>query len=80
VTAVTEAHYDEQFDINSKGAYFTHTEGAALSERWRFNHPEHQRSQPPGTPDGFRVRRNQGSHAFAHAFICQRAGRAQTFE
>ena len=23
VTAVTEAHYDEQFDINSKGAYFT---------------------------------------------------------
>jgi NAD(P)-dependent dehydrogenase (short-subunit alcohol dehydrogenase family) len=23
VTAVTEEHYDEQFDINSKGAYFT---------------------------------------------------------
>ncbi len=23
VAAVTEAHYDEQFDINSKGAYFT---------------------------------------------------------
>ena len=38
-----EAHYDEIFDINTKGAYYSDSEGSASFQRRRLDHSEHQR-------------------------------------
>jgi NAD(P)-dependent dehydrogenase (short-subunit alcohol dehydrogenase family) len=39
----SESVFDEQFDINIKGAYVTIQKSAAFVERRGFHHLEHQR-------------------------------------
>ena len=74
---VSEKHYDEMFDINTKGAYFTLQKALALSERWSFGDPEYQRCQPRrrGERDG--ICRDQGGIALDHPVGGGGAGQPQ---
>ena len=40
LAAATEAHFDQTFDVNVKGLFFTGTEGPFAIQRRRFDYPE----------------------------------------
>jgi NAD(P)-dependent dehydrogenase (short-subunit alcohol dehydrogenase family) len=43
LTAVDEAHFDEMFDINTRGGVFHHPEGGTALEYRSVDHPEYER-------------------------------------